>query len=182
LNATSIGIPCVYYGSEQAFDGQGGNDRYIREAMFGGEFGAFRSRGRHCFSEDHSVYRELAKIHALRRQRLALRRGRQYLRPISGNGRDFGLPEAVGGRLRSVVPWSRIIDDREMLVAINTDPRQPQTAWVTVDETLHRVGDRLTCQYSTDAAQLGKDAPIEARNGRAVSVTVPAAGVVIYER
>jgi glycosidase len=50
-NVTTLGIPCIYYGSEQRFDGQGGNDRYIREAMFDGRFGAFRSSDRHCFDE-----------------------------------------------------------------------------------------------------------------------------------
>src|SRR6266849_9146811 len=36
LNLCTLGIPCIYYGSEQGFDGAGGNDLYIREAMFGG--------------------------------------------------------------------------------------------------------------------------------------------------
>jgi glycosidase len=181
LNVTSLGIPCVYYGAEQGFDGAGGNDRYIREAMFGGEFGPFRSRQRHCFREEHPVYRELSTILGLRRQKLALRRGRQYLRPISGNGRDFGLPAMVGGELRSVVPWSRLFDDREVLLAINTDARQSRTAWVTIDDRLHRVGDRLTCLYSTEAGQLGKEVAVDARNGKAVELTVPAAGFVVYE-
>jgi glycosidase len=181
LNVTSMGIPCVYYGAEQGFDGAGGNDRYIREAMFGGEFGPFRSRQRHCFREDHPVYRELAKILGLRRQKLALRRGRQYLRPISGNGQDFGVPSLVGGELRSVVPWSRLFDDREVLLAINTNAHQARTAWVTIDDRLHRVGDRLTCLYSTDAAQLGKEVMVDARNGKSVELTVPAAGFVVYE-
>ena len=80
LNATTLGIPCIYYGSEQGFDGEGDSDRYIREAMFGGEFGAFRTRGRHFFNENNPVYQELSKILALRKQKIALRRGRQYLR------------------------------------------------------------------------------------------------------
>ena len=87
----------------------------------------------------------------------------------------------IGGEIRSVVPWSRIFNDREVLLAINTDFRQPRTAWVTIDEQLHRVGDRLICLYSTDAAQLGKDASVDARNGKSVLLTVPAAGFVIYE-
>ena len=45
LNATTLGIPCIYYGTEQGFDGHGDNDRYLREAMFGGEFGPFESQG-----------------------------------------------------------------------------------------------------------------------------------------
>jgi glycosidase len=65
LNCTTLGIPCIYYGSEQLLDGAGGNDRYIREAMFGGEFGAFRSRGRHVFREDGGVYQELSRLLAL---------------------------------------------------------------------------------------------------------------------
>ena len=41
MEATTLGIPLLYYGTEQAFDGEGGNDRYIRECQFGGDFGAF---------------------------------------------------------------------------------------------------------------------------------------------
>ena len=61
-NATTLGIPCIYYGTERCFDGRGGNDRYIREAMFGGSFGAFRSADRHCFNETTSTYVELAAV------------------------------------------------------------------------------------------------------------------------
>jgi glycosidase len=181
LNATTLGIPCIYYGSEQAFDGQGGNDRAIREAMFGGAFGAFRSREHHCFDEDGWLYRELSKILALRRAKLPLRRGRQYLRDISVNGVDFGPPEPIGGELRSVVPWSRIFVDDELLLAINTDPDDPARAWVTIDDRLHAAGATLACLYSTDPAQIGQTAIVEARHGKAVQLTVPPAGFVVFE-
>ena len=181
LNALTLGIPCIYYGSEQLFDGHGGNDRYIREAMFGGEFGAFGSRKRHFFDESGPLYRELAKILALRREKIALRRGRQYLRAISGDGVDFGLPRMLGGQIRSVVPWSRIFVDHEILLAINTDAADARTAWVTIDSGLHVENDALTCVYSTDPAQIGQTVKVEARNGKAVRITVPAAGFVMYE-
>jgi glycosidase len=182
LNALTLGIPCIYYGSEQCFDGRGGSDRYIRESMFGGEFGAFRTRGVHFFDEDNRVYQELAKVLEIRRQNIVLRRGRQYLRPISApnDGVRFSLPEMVGGEMRSVVPWSRIFNGKEMLLAINTDYDQPKTAWVTIDNELHQVGDVLKCIYSTDAAQVGQSVTVEARNGKAVLVTLPAAGFVIF--
>jgi len=186
LNALTLGIPCVYYGSEQYFNGAGdteedGNDVFLRECMFGGPFGSMQSTGRHFFDEDSPAYVELAKILALRAGKLPLRRGRQYLRPISGNGVDFGLPEMQGGELRSIVPWSRILDQQEILVAINTDVAATRVAWVTVDAGLHAEGDKLTCLYSTDPAQIGKRVGVEGRNGRAVAVSVPAAGVVVYE-
>jgi hypothetical protein len=133
----TLGIPCIYYGSEQCFDGEGGNDRYLREAMFGGEFGAFRTRGVHFFDENNRVYQELAKILQIRREKKVLSRGRQYLRPISGDGQNFGLPEMIGGQIRAVLPWSRILSDKELLLAINTDYNQSQTAWVTIDNELH---------------------------------------------
>lgn len=178
--ATTMGIPCIYYGTEQQLDGHGANDRFIREAMFGGEFGAFESRGRHFFDETHPVYRELKKILRLRREQLVIRRGRQFLRQISGDGQHFGLPVMLGGVIRSVVPWSRIFSDREVLLAVNTDVDIPRTAWVTIDDGLHAAGSRLTCLYSTDASQIGSTLQVEPRNGKAVQLTVPAAGFVAF--
>lgn len=183
FNATTLGIPCIYYGSEQGFDGRGGNDRYIREAMFGGEFGPFESRGRHCFNENTPHYVELAKILGIRKEKknVALRRGRQYLREISGDGISFGLPRMFGNETRSIVAWSRIFDDRECLLAINTDTWNSTTAWITIDDGLHRAGTSLTCIYSTQASDIGGKVTIEMRNGKAVSLTVPLGGFVIYQ-
>ena len=184
LNVTTLGIPCVYYGSEQSFNGHGGGigaDRYIREAMFGGQFGSFESRGAHFFNEGAFVYQELSKVLNIRRNRPALRRGRQYLREISGDGQNFGLPEMTGGQIRSLVPWSRILSDQEIVLAINTDAVNPGAAWVTIDAFLHQKDDLLTCVYSTDHAQIGSRAKVEARNGLAMLLTVPAAGFIIFE-
>jgi len=181
-----LGIPCVYYGSEQYFNGaatmeKDGNDVFLRECMFGGSFGSLRSSGHHFFNENSPAYRELAKILAIRRSRLTLRRGRQYLREISGNGTDFGLPCMWGTEIRSVVGWSRIFDRQETVAAINTDLDRPSTAWVTIDAGLHAPGDTLTCIYSTDQGQIGQSASVVAANGLAVHITLPPAGFVLFE-
>jgi hypothetical protein len=178
--ATTMGIPCIYYGTEQRFDGHGSNDRFIREAMFGGEFGAFESRGRHFFDETNPVYLELQKILAMRRNNLVVRRGRQFLRQISGDGQNFGVPVMIGGVIQSVVAWSRIFSDREVLLAVNTDATNSRTAWVTIDAGLHAAGSQLTCLHSTAAPQIGSHVTVEARNGRAVQITVPPAGFVAF--
>jgi glycosidase len=182
LNAMTLGIPCIYYGTEQCFNGAGDSDRYIRETMFGGKFGSFQSRDRHFFNEDNPVYRELAKILAIREQKITLRRGRQYLRPISGNGEDFGLPQMLGDEIRSVVPWSRLLDKKEMVLAINTDYVRSLTVWVNIDYNLHELGDSFQCIYSTDSAQINSKVQVEERKVKCISLTVPAAGFVIYEQ
>jgi glycosidase len=182
VNTTTLGIPCIYYGTEQAFDGQGDSDRYLREAMFGGDFGAFRSRGRHFFDEGAPIYQELSKILAIRKQKIALRRGRQYLREISADGQNFGLPQMVGDEIRYIIPWSRLLDDQEILLAINTDPDQPHTAWCRVDSNLHQAGNQLHCIYSSDPLQVGQGLTVEKIGDRmVVRLTTPAAGFVIFE-
>ena len=177
VNVLTLGIPCVYYGSEQRFDGHGGNDRYIREAMFGGRFGPFRSRDRHCFDETNPVFTELAALLAMRGEELALRRGRQYLREISGDGISFGFPARFDGPIRSVVAWSRILSAREVVCAVNTDPASWRTAWVTLDAGLHAIGDRYAYRHRSDG--LPGAVEVAPLNGRAIEVTVPPAGVAV---
>src|SRR5574337_1021925 len=119
---TSQGVPCIYYGTEQGFDGGGDSDRYVRECMFGGQWGAFETVGHHCFDTTHPVYQAITRIAAVRRREPALRYGRQYFREISGNGTDFGYP--IDGRC--TLAYSRILDDTEIVIAMNLDtlPRQ----------------------------------------------------------
>ncbi len=183
LNLLSIGIPCLYYGTEQAFDGAGDNDRFLRECMFGGQFGSLQSKNRHFFNEQHDTYRFISAILELRKNNIALRRGRQYLRQISAVGESgtFGYPKMIGERILSVIPWSRIFNNQEFLIAINSDIDQARTAWVTVDRDLHIATDStMQCLYSTEAGQIGSELQVIPVHGRAVKLTVPAGGVVIF--
>ncbi len=186
VNVLTLGIPCVYYGSEQYFNGHAtenrdGNDVFLRECMFGGNYGALQTQGCHFFNEDAQAYVEFAKILEIRKNEIALRRGRQYLREISDNGVNFGLPQMMGNEIRSVVPWSRILDKQEVLVAINTDYNNSRTAWVTVDSGLHNLYQAFVCLYSSDSSQIGSQIKVAALNGKAVQLTVPAAGCVIWK-
>ena len=112
VQLTTMGIPCIYYGSEQGFDSGGrpsGSDLVLRENMFGGRFGGLCTQGRHFFNEDGDLYRALAALIDLRKKLLPLRRGRQVLHHISGDGVNFGLPHRLGERMRSLVCWSRLL-------------------------------------------------------------------------
>jgi glycosidase len=193
LNLTTIGIPCIYYGTEQGFNGKDErvgdddistsySDVFLRECMFGGPFGSFQSTARHFFDENHEIFRFINELCTLRRQHITLRRGRQYLREVSqtGNEAEFFYPEPINGELRWVVGWSRIFSEQEYLCAINTDYRKPLTVWVTVDNQIHPVGSWMTCLLSTDPVQDGTSVHVEARNGSAVQITIPPAGFAIY--
>ena len=135
---TSLGVPCIYYGTEQGFDGGGDSDKYIRECMFGGKWGAFNTTGHHFFNPGHPIYKEISQITAIRQKEPALRYGRQYFREISGNGLDFGYP--IDGRC--TLAYSRVLDDTEILIAMNLDST-PRNDFVTVDSNLTPSGKKV---------------------------------------
>ena len=188
VQLTTMGIPCIYYGSEQGFDSGGrpnGADIVLRESMFGGRFGGLCTQGRHFFNEDGDLYRALAALIDLRKKSLPLRRGRQTLHHISGDGVTFGLPHRTGERMRSLVSWSRLFVDREVLVAVNTDDAQPVTAYSTVAPTFRVEGDefhRIFCYAPKPVPPPPPSLTVERKNGPlAVRMTLPAAGFAIYQ-
>jgi hypothetical protein len=83
--------------------------------------------------------------------------------------------------MRSIVAWSRLFVEEEILLAVNTDPDQSSAAWVTVDDDLHATGDTLIRLYSTDGGKVGGSVTVEPRNGKAVRITVPPGGFAIYK-
>lgn len=183
LNLFTLGIPCIYYGTEQAFDGQGGSDEYIREAMFGGKFGAFRSKNHHFFDEASTTWIDVARLAQVRKQEMTVRRGRQYLREIAGDGVHFGYPSIIGGsRMRSIIAWSRLFANEEVLIAINSDPGNQLSVWVTVDREIHPEGNKLSLLLKTGTGQVSPSLAVQSVNGRSVvQVTVGPGGVVVYK-
>ncbi len=141
--------------------------------------------GRHFFDEDGALYRALAVLIDIRKRLLPLRRGRQALHRISGDGVTFGLPHRLGERMRGLVCWSRLLIDEEVLVAVNTDEGQPVTAYATVAPTFRLEGDQfhLLFWYAPKSAEPPPTPlTVERRNHMlAVRLTLPAAGFAIYQ-
>jgi glycosidase len=135
---TNIGTPCIYYGTEQGFDGAGDSDFYVREAMFGGTWGAFDSSGMHCFNPNNPIYKTIAAIAKVRAAVPALRYGRQYFREISGDGENFGHP--IDGHC--TLAFSRVLDTQSIVVAMNID-HEPRKDCVLVDSMLHPPGTEM---------------------------------------
>lgn len=137
---TAMGIPCIYYGTEQCFDGGGESDVFIRETMFGGPAGALgAAEGYHLFNDQHPAYRRIAQIAEIRQQHPVLRYGRQYFCRVSGDGQTFGPSEHPGG----IFGYTRILDIDAMLIVLNVD-QQPQSRYVEVDPTFMPPGTSLT--------------------------------------
>ena len=82
------GVPVIYAGDEQGFAGHGG-DQDAREDMFGSRVASYNDNpligtaattATPRFDRDHPLYRQIAALAALRRDRPALRRGGTRLR------------------------------------------------------------------------------------------------------
>ena len=127
------GIPCLYYGTEQGLNGAG-SDPAVREALWGGP----------GFSRANDFYREIQKIQQVRAERPALRYGRFYFRPVSGDGVNFGVSPYPGG----VLAFSRILNDEEVLVVANCNLQQSQSLDAILEIQLSEVGARYAVLYS----------------------------------
>ena len=198
VQLTTPGIPAIYYGTEQAFDGSEdyhdyetepirfAEDRYVREAMHGAGFGAFGTEGCHFFNPDHPTYLRIAAIARLRNRDdpfgKTLRRGHLFPRETSFLDYPFAMP----GR-GELVTWSQILFNTEVLMALNTHTFEGRGAEITVDASLHPDGSTLTYLYKSDwsDAELRQPPPgqtvlVHHRNGRAtVQLDLPPSGMAI---
>jgi glycosidase len=130
------GIPCVYYGTEQGLHGAG-SDPAVREALWGGP----------GFPQDNPFYTAISAMAAVRAEQAALRYGRFYFRPISGDGHTFGVSMFTNG----VLAFSRILNDAEVLVVANTSKSAGLALHVIVDDALNPDGKQMQVLYSNKA-------------------------------
>jgi glycosidase len=148
------GIPCLYYGTEQGLHGVG-NDEAVREALWGGP----------GFDKTSFYYQQISRMAAVRNARPALRYGRFYFRPISGNHTDFGVSTFPDG----VLAFSRILNDEEVIVVANTSTTDSRAIDVIVDSNLSRPGDVYRILYSNKSAPSAPGA-VQGRAGGSVTV------------
>jgi glycosidase len=187
LQLCGLGIPCIYYGTEQALRSGpepaerqwlgtvrsgdhdepafGRIDVLLRETMFGPEhprasgfagtqgardaelpgFGAFGTAGAHVFDPTHPAFVRIKALIATRKALRPLRRGRQYRRATSIGGDDFRVHGA--GEL---LAWSRILNDVEVLIAVNTNGVAGRGSRIELDARLRPPGStlRVVCDTS----------------------------------
>jgi glycosidase len=131
------GIPCVYYGTEQGLHGDAGTDASVRESLWG--------KPGIPFDKGAPFYTQIQKIARVRSLQPALRYGRQYVRPISGDGNSFRVSRFMPG----VLAFSRILVDDEVVVVANASeqPGVPPLSAI-VDANLNPIGSAFQVLYS----------------------------------
>ena len=95
-----------------------------------------------------------------------MRYGRFYFRQLSGDGASFGFSSFTPG----VLAFSRILNDREIVVVANFSKTSAQTLFVGVDFALSREGTALTVLYSNKPAPAGAAPTTYLRNARVEQV------------
>jgi glycosidase len=166
LQLFTLGIPCLYYGTEQAFAGPEpsernwlpewkGSDRYLREAMFGPEHPRRSGHGGlqtppagldpdlpgfgPFGTAGHHCFDEQSAAYVRIAALAALRKAYPVLR----HGRQYLRPIALLGRPFDVygpgeiVAWSRILDDEEAVCVLNAHGTDSRGADVLVDALLN---------------------------------------------
>lgn len=147
----ALGIPCLYYGTEQGFEGSGKEDHAVRECLFNPAEPTQNALNLQC-----RIYQSIRQLAELRRDTPALKFGRMYWREISPTGQAFALPSKPG----SLIAFSRILHDAELLVVCNTSPHLTQAGYVVVDTELNRQASGLTFRYGGEG-----EAPLRGGQG-----------------
>jgi glycosidase len=167
LQLFTLGIPCIYYGTEQALAGPeasermwlpewGSSDRYLREALFGPAHP--RKHGRDGLAPlpdgldtslpgfgpfgtaGHHCFDEANPAYL--RIAAACEARKRY--PVLRYGRQYprqiadpGMENYRDPGAGDLAPWSRILDDEEALCVVNTNGGEERGARVLVDANVN---------------------------------------------
>ena len=127
----ALGMPCIYYGTEQGFQGCGEGDWAVREAMFNPD-----DSRTNALNQANKIYREIAVLAKIRKDYSALKFGRMYMRESSHDGKTFSLPLSHD----CMLAFSRILYDEEMLVVYNDSLSSSDEEYIVVDRHLNPEG------------------------------------------
>ncbi len=129
------GIPCVYYGTEQGLHGSGNAPEAVREALWGKP---------DAFDTGSKFYAAIKEIASVRAGQPALRYGRQYFRPLSGDHTVFSISTLAPG----VLAFSRLLSDQEVIIVANTSTQDTISLAIIVDGTINTIGAPYQVLYS----------------------------------
>ena len=127
----ALGTPCIYYGTEQGFQGAGDGDWNVREAMF-----SLSEPKVNTLNRNNRIYKEIAQLAEIRKNSAILKFGRMYMRETSEDGKTFKLPVTND----CMLSFSRILYDEEMLIVYNDSLTNDDEEYIAVDRHLNPEG------------------------------------------
>jgi glycosidase len=151
------GIPCLYYGTEQGLNGSGDTLEAVREALWGKA---------DAFDRQHPFYQAIKTMAQVRDQQPALRYGRQYFRPVSGDSVHFGFSFFPGG----VLAFSRILSDQEVVVVANTHAQMSWPGEVLIDYAINKAGSTYRVLFS-NKNNLAMSAPVAEKAANSIEIS-----------
>ncbi|MCP4547963.1 MAG: alpha-amylase [bacterium] len=183
LQLFTLGVPCLYYGTEQALTGGPAgelglpswreHDRYLREAMFGPEHpratGVAGNEPGNLdgelpgFGPSGTVGHHCFDVEHPAFRRIAELNRIRVLFPVLRKGRQYLRPLAVfGDHLQrqgpgELIAWSRILDDEESLCILNSHGREQRGGRILVDRSLTPAGSKMTVIVNTMQAGCAGD-------------------------
>ncbi len=169
----ALGTPCLYYGTEQGFAGEGDGDETIREPMFDPE-----DPSTDRLDASNRIYAAISRIAAVHRSSPALRFGRMYFRETSADGIHFTLPASQP----CLLAFSRILACEETLVTYNTSTTERRSECVIVDGGLHSPGDSFRFVYGGKSAVAVEASPDPSSGARFVRLDLGPMEFVILGR
>lgn len=206
LQMFTLGVPCIYYGTEQALAGPepgarqflpgwGGSDRYLREAMFGPAHPLKSGRGgvgagaedanEPGFGPFGTAGRHCFDPQFPTYRRIAaMSAARRTYRSLRV-GRQYPRPTNFLGRgfalhgPGELTAWSRVLDDEEAVCVLNPHGTEARGADVVVDAALNPPGSALTVVMNTAESAGVAGAPH--RVGTTLSVKRAAEGPAFVE-
>ena len=126
----ALGTPCIYYGTEQGFDGSAEGDWGVREAMF-----SLDDTSRNVLDKSSTIYNGISKVAQFRKESACLKFGRMYICKVSTDGIYFHFPNCK----ECLLAFSRVLYDEEMIMAYNISSTETREEYVTVGKK--RKGD-----------------------------------------
>jgi len=177
LQMLCLGIPCIYYGTEQEFrgpeenayeylvdEGWGESDRYLREAMFGPtnplEVGAAGINGQRSSLQGFGPF-GTSGVHCFDQNYYVYKKTKEiidirkkysafrYGRQYQRQTSYLTYPFSLETQEGQIVAWSRILDSDEFVCILNTHGTEKRGARVVVDSRLNNVGERFKLILNT---------------------------------
>jgi len=121
-----------------------------------------------AFSTTNDFYLLIKELSDLRDAQPCLRYGRQYFRQCSGNSSDFGYSTYPGG----LIAFSRILNDIELLVVVDTSTTYQISVFLVVDINLNPDGRPWTILFSSELAPVAPEPTSTHSANRTVKVSL----------